>query len=136
MRTNGEKRGQRIDNDLWRRFEGVGWKFPACPERAPIRRRLVASDRRRLRIDRASMRGDIRVGDGRRIGRGTTTGVRNGHSPRRSMGRIRSVCAARTVMREAARGALRALRAPVRSTLAVNCWVAMAEDMVEEGAVE
>ena len=39
-------------------------------------------------------------------------------------------------MREAARGALRALRAPVRSTLAVNCWVAMAEDMVEEGVVE
>jgi hypothetical protein len=28
------------------------------------------------------------------------------------------------------------LRAPVRSTLAVNCWVAMAEDMVEEGVVE
>ena len=52
------------------------------------------------------------------------------------MGRVRSVCAARTVMREAARGALRALRAPVRSTLAVNCWGAMAEDMVEEGVVE
>jgi hypothetical protein len=24
------------------------------------------------------------------------------------------------------------LRAPVRSTLAANCWVAMAEDMVRE----
>ena len=45
--------------------------------------------------------------------------------------------AARTLMRVARTGAERpALRAPVRSTLAVNCWVAMAEDMVEEGVVE
>jgi hypothetical protein len=41
--------------------------------------------------------------------------------------------AARTVMRFARTGAERpALRAPVRSTLAANCWVAMAEDMVRE----
>ena len=36
-------------------------------------------------------------------------------------------------MRFARTGAERpALRAPVRSTLAANCWVAMAEDMVRE----
>ena len=50
------------------------------------------------------------------------------------MGRVRSVCSARTVEREAARGALRALRAPVRSTLAVNCG-GHGGDM-EEGVVE
>ena len=41
------------------------------------------------------------------------------------------LAAARTVMRLARTGAVRpALRTPVRSTLAANCWVAMAADMV------
>lgn len=110
--------------------------MPPLREWAPIRRRPVASDRGGGRIDRASMRGCIYVCVGRIIAGKTATVTPDGNVPRRSMGRVRSVCAARTVMREAARGALRALRAPVRSTLAVNCWVAMAEDMVEEGVVE
>ena len=56
-----------------------------------------------------------------------------GNAPRRSMGRPPFEAAARTVMRFARTGAERpALRAPVRSTLAANCWVAMAEDMVRE----
>lgn len=56
-----------------------------------------------------------------------------GNAPRRSMGSPPFEAAARTVMRFARTGAERpALRAPVRSTLAANCWVAMAEDMVRE----
>ena len=111
--------------------------MPPLREWAPIRRRPVASDRGGGRIDRASMRGCIYVCVGRLIAGKTATVTPDGNVPRRSMGRVRSVCAARTVMRFARTGAERpALRAPVRSTLAVNCWVAMAEDMVEEGVVE
>ena len=128
-------RGDVRANTYLRRSRG-GNKLPPLREWAPIRRRPVASDRGGGRIDRASMRGYIYVCGGRLIAGKTATVTPDGNVPRRSMGRVRSVCAARTVMREAARGALRALRAPVRSTLAVNCWVAMAEDMVEEGVVE
>ena len=45
------------------------------------------------------------------------------------MGRVRSPAAARTVMRWARAGAVRARRVVVRSTLAQRLWEAMAEDM-------